>query len=112
MINQVVLVGRIVSTPELKETEEQKKYAEITIAVPRCYKNINGEYETDFVPIMLWDGIAESVSDYCRTGDLISVHARIESLSPNELKIVATKVSFLATKDTVDKLKGKETEEE
>lgn len=48
MLNQTVLVGRLVRDPELYETENGNKIANITLAVPRNYKNINGEYDTDF----------------------------------------------------------------
>ena len=40
MLNQVVLVGRIVKTPELRVTETGKKTATVTLAVPRNYKNM------------------------------------------------------------------------
>ncbi|MDD4734446.1 MAG: single-stranded DNA-binding protein, partial [Bacilli bacterium] len=46
MLNQTVVVGRIVKDPELKETESGRKVTNITLAVPRSFKNINGEYET------------------------------------------------------------------
>lgn len=49
MLNQLVLVGRLVRKPELKESENEKKYAHITLAVPRSFKNMNGEYDTDFL---------------------------------------------------------------
>ena len=48
MVNQIVLVGRIARAPETKVTENGKKYATLTLAVPRNYKNVNGEYDTDF----------------------------------------------------------------
>ena len=47
MLNQIVLVGRLVKNPELKVTETGKKMTTITLAVPRNYKNVNGEYDTD-----------------------------------------------------------------
>lgn len=47
MLNQAVLVGRIVKEPEIKETE-RGKVSNITLAVPRSFKNSNGEYDTDF----------------------------------------------------------------
>ena len=49
MLNQTVIVGRLVSKPETKELEEGKKVANLTLAVPRSYKNENGEYDTDFI---------------------------------------------------------------
>ena len=42
MLNQIVIVGRLVRNPELRETEGGKKVTNITLAVPRSYKNING----------------------------------------------------------------------
>ena len=65
MLNQVVLVGRIVRTPELKVTETGKKTATVTLAVPRSFKNMDGEYETDFVDCILFDLIAENTCEYC-----------------------------------------------
>ena len=49
MLNQVVLVGRIVRDPNIQEASNNEKYSNITIAIPRSYKNINGEYDTDFI---------------------------------------------------------------
>lgn len=48
MLNQTVLVGRLVKDPELNETENGNKVTNITLAVPRSYKNADGEYDTDF----------------------------------------------------------------
>ena len=44
MLNQVVIVGRLVENIELKETKHGKKKADITLAVPRSFKNFQGEY--------------------------------------------------------------------
>ena len=63
MLNQAVIVGRIVSQPETKE-ENGKKYSNLTLAVPRSYKNENGEYDTDFLDCTIWNGIAENVKEY------------------------------------------------
>ena len=38
MLNQVVLVGRIVVDPEITKTENNKKMTILTVAVPRAYK--------------------------------------------------------------------------
>ena len=40
MLNQVVMVGRLVKNPELKETENGKKVTHITLAVPRVIKTL------------------------------------------------------------------------
>ena len=71
MLNQTVLVGRLVNDPELFETESGKKLTRITLSVPRTYKNVNGEYDTDFIGCKLWQGVAQSTSEYCKRGDLV-----------------------------------------
>ena len=63
MLNQTVLVGRLVQDPEIKELENDKKVCNITLAVTRSYKNADGIYENDFIPITLWQGIAEQTTN-------------------------------------------------
>ena len=71
MLNQVILVGRLVKTPELFVAESGNKGSIITLAVGRAYKNQNGEYDTDFLDCTLWTGIAENTAEYCKKGDVI-----------------------------------------
>lgn len=105
MVNQIVLVGRIARAPEAKVTENGKKYATLTLAVPRNYKNINGEYDTDFLDCTLWSAVAESTSEYCKTGDMIGVKGRVQSriietqdgTKRRKTEIVAEKVTFLTS---------------
>ena len=104
MLNQVVLVGRIVKTPELRITENGKKTSRMTLAVPRNYKNIEGEYDTDFLDCTLWTSVAENTSEYCQTGDMVGVKGRLQTrIIQNEdgtkkkrTEIVAERVTFLA----------------
>ena len=119
MLNQVVLVGRIVKTPELRETENGKKTATVTLAVPRNYKNNEGEYDTDFLDCTMWTNVAENTSEYCQTGDMVGVKGRIQTrvienedgTKKKKTEIVAEKVTFLATapnnkKETTKKTKS------
>ena len=103
MLNQTVIVGRLVRDPELYETENGNKVTNITLAVPRSYKNVNGEYDTDFVSCVLWKGIAESTANYCKKGDLVGVKGRLQTReyeTDNEkrkvVELVAEKVTFLS----------------
>ena len=106
MLNQAVLVGRIVQEPVLKKTENGKNVANITLAVPRSYKNHDGEYETDFINCVLWMGIAENTVEYCKKGDLVGIRGHIQTrMSDTEddkkrqyVEVVAEKITFLAGK--------------
>ena len=108
MLNQTVLVGRIVKDPELRETDSGNKVTNITLAVPRNYKNINGEYDTDFISCVLWKGIAENTVNYVKRGDLVGIKGHIQSRNielDNDVKksiveVVAEKVTFLSSKKT------------
>ena len=110
MLNQAVLVGRLVKDPELHETESGNKVTSITLAVPRNFKNVNGEYDTDFVPCVLWKGVAENTVEYCRKGDLLGVkgHVQTRDIEVDEdvkrklVEIVAEKVTFLSSKKQAD----------
>ena len=104
MLNHAVLIGRIVQDPVLKETEKGK-VANITLAVPRSFKNVNGQYDTDFISCVLWKGIAESTVEYCHKGDLVGVKGRIQTRNvefEDETKkqfveVIAEKVTFLSS---------------
>ena len=106
MLNQAVLVGRIVAEPQLNETNNGTKVTNITLAVPRSYKNHDGEYETDFISCVLWKGVAERTTKYCKKGDLVGVRGRIathtvedeENNYHNYTEVIADKVTFLSSK--------------
>ena len=115
MLNQVVLVGRIVSKPELIELDNGRKVIDITLAIPRNYKNVNGEYDTDFVTCTLWNGVAENTVNYVDKGDLIGVKGHVvreltekEDNKSYNLKIIAERVSFLSSKKIQDEEKDNE----
>ena len=102
MLNQCVLVGRIVDNPTI-EKEDNKSKITLRLAVPRSYKNTNGDYDTDIVSCILYDGIAKTTYEYCKKGDLVGIKGRTESRkvkddevieSINEIKV--EKVTFLS----------------
>ncbi len=105
MLNQVVLVGRLVKDPELNEYDNNKKVSYVTVAIPRSFKNIDGEYETDFINCILWDAVAKTTVEHCKKGDVIGVKGRIQSRvveADNEKKyytdVVAERITFLSNK--------------
>ena len=105
--NLVYLIGRLVSDPELKKSENSKEYTSITVAVQRAFKNSEGIYESDFIRCKLWNGIASTVKEYCKKGDLVGIRGRIQirSYEENEetkyiTEIIVDKVSFLSSKKT------------
>ena len=97
MLNQVVFVGRLVADPTVKELEDGRKVSDITIAIPRTYKDEDGETPTDFIDVALWNAIAENTAEYCHKGDIIGIKGRVQKNKKN-LEIIAEKVTFLSSK--------------
>ena len=100
MMNQIILVGRIVKDLEIKD--EEKKFAKLILAVNRNFKNTDGVYETDFIPCILFNGIAENAINYCKKNDIVGIKGRLQNTNGN-IEIIAEKVSFLSNNS--DKVK-------
>lgn len=97
MLNQTVLVGRLTKITKLEKDEKGRDIANITLSVPKNYKNENGEYDTDFVSCELLNGIAKNTIEYCKIGDLVGIKGSIKS-DDKGIKICAEKVTFLTSK--------------
>ena len=79
MYNKIILIGRIVATPELHKINNDKSVARATIAVNRRYKDQNGEREADFINIVVWGKLAETLASYGSKGSLISVDGELRT---------------------------------
>ena len=106
MLNQLVLVGRIVRDPKVKELDSGKKVSHVTLAIPRNYKNENGIYDTDFIDCILWYNTATNTAEYCHKGDILGVKGRVQSRIIEKdnnkkylLEIIAEMVTFLTSKN-------------
>ena len=105
MMNQFCCVGRLVSDPEKQTSENGKSYLNFTLAVPRSYKNADGEYETDFIDAVAFGPVADNATEYCKKGDLVGIKGRIEtSVYENEAgekkkstQVVADRITFLSS---------------
>lgn len=102
MLNQIVLAGRLTSNPVV-EMKDGKEWSKIIVAVPRSYKNVDGIYETDFIPVILHNSIAQTTAEYCKSGDVVGVKGRLqttkkENVDGYDIEIIAEKISFLSSK--------------
>ena len=103
MLNQIVLVGRLVRDPEVLKGSKGTNYSRITLAVPRTYKNVDGEYETDFIDCTLFQLMATNTKEYCKKGDIVGVKGRLESrvyekdgIKKYVTEVIAERVTFLS----------------
>lgn len=99
MLNQVVLVGRLTKNPEVKTLDSGKKVSNVTLAIPRTFKNNNGVYDTDFIKCTLWDNMALNTKEYCKQGSILGVKGRLETTVKDDKfysDVIAEKVTFLS----------------
>ncbi len=104
MLNQLILIGRLARDPEIKVLDDGRKVSDITLAVQRAFKNMDGNYDTDFIKITVWEGLASAVESYCTKGAMIAVKARVqtykfdlsEEKQMNMLEVIAERITFLS----------------
>lgn len=79
MLNKIVLMGRLVNDPELRNTPSGTAVANFRLAVDRDFKDKDtGEKETDFINIQAWRQTAEYVSRYFTKGRMAVVEGRLQ----------------------------------
>ena len=107
ILNQVVLVGRLTRDVVVNKSENGVKVSTITLAIPRSFKNIDGNYDTDFVDCLAFDQVASNTQEYCKKGDIVGIKGRIQSkvveennIKKNIMEIITEKVTFLSSKSS------------
>ncbi|MFC3886452.1 single-stranded DNA-binding protein [Bacillus songklensis] len=104
MMNQTILVGRLTKDPDLRYTSEGVPFCFITVAVPRDFRNQNGEIGTDFITVTLWRKSAESAAQRCQKGTLVGIKGRVQTRSYEKeqnqktyvTEVVAEQIKFLS----------------
>lgn len=106
-MNKVNLIGRITKDPELKTTENKKKFVWITLAT-------NDNNGTTFVPCIAWERNAENICEFLKKGSLIGVDGYLfnnfsikNEIKQNTLNVLVSKIYFLdhkSKKDNYDQL--------
>jgi single-strand DNA-binding protein len=110
-INQVGLSGRLCQDPESRISENGKLRVTFSIAVNFNYRDSLGEWKQDatFVPVVVWDKLAEAVSEHLRKGSGVFLTGRLRSRtfetgegSRTILEVVARNIQFLDKKPKED----------
>ena len=105
-LNKVILGGRVVADPELKQTPSGVSVVRIRIAVNRRFSSRNAEQnepQADFFDIVSWRQTAEFVAKYFRKGSSICVVGSIQTRTWQDqqgqkryaTEIVADEVNFV-----------------
>lgn len=107
-MNKVALIGRLTKDPELRFTAGAgTAVTTFTLAVDRGFKNKDGQKEADFINIVAWQKLAETIANYLRKGSLVAIGGRIQTRNyeGNDGKkvyvteVIAEDMQFLDSKD-------------
>lgn len=79
MFNKVILMGRLVADPELRQTPNNISVCRFRIAVDRGFSSNSGERQADFISIVAWRQSAEFVSKFFSKGKMIIVEGSLRN---------------------------------
>lgn len=102
--NRITLVGRATRDPDHKSLESGLQVAKFTLAVNRGFSK--DKDQVDFIDIVAWEKLAESVQQYVVKGKLLLVEGRLQIRSYEDKdgikrktsEVVASAVRFLDKK--------------
>ena len=77
-MNNVSLIGRLTTAPELKHTQSGTANTRFTVAVDRPVKS-GEEKQADFVPVVAWSKTAEFICRYFTKGQRIALTGSIRT---------------------------------
>lgn len=102
-MNKAFIIGNLTKDPELRTTKNGISVCSFTVAVQRRYKDQNGDRQADFIPVIVWRGLAENCAKYLAKGKKVAVSGEIQTRSYEAqdgskkyvTEIVANDVEFL-----------------
>ncbi len=102
-MNKVILSGNLCKEIDLRYTQNNVAVIQNTIAVKNDYKNKDGEYDSQFINLVVWRQAAEFLSKYAAKGSKILVEGQIRNRTYEKqdgtkgyvTEVVAEKVELL-----------------
>ena len=80
MLNRIILMGRLVADPELRQTPNGVSVASFRIAVDRNYQSKDtGERQADFISCVAWRQTGEFISRYFQKGRMIALEGSLQT---------------------------------
>ena len=108
MLNHVVIMGRMVRDPELRQLDNGTSVTSFSVAVERNYVDkTTNERQADFLNVVAWRQTADFVCKYFHQGDMIAIEGSLQSRKYTDkdgnnriaIEIVASNISFCGGKN-------------
>ena len=77
MYNHFMMMGRLVRDPEFRDFEDGKTGMNITLAVRKNFKNMDGGYDVEFYRIAFWEFIVDQYKAHLKKGMAVFVKGRL-----------------------------------
>lgn len=106
-MNKTTLIGRLTKDPQKHTTANNKSVAMFTLAVNRRQgKSDNNTQNTDFIPVIAWEKLADVVINNLSKGRRVMVDGRIQTRQYEAkdgtkryvTEVVANEIEFLDSK--------------
>ena len=103
-INQIAVTGRLTQDPEFRLLEAGKAVVHFSVAANRLYRDDSDHWqdETSFIPVVVWDKLAEYVAERLQKGGAVIITGRLKSRTfeaengnRNILEVVAKNIQLL-----------------
>lgn len=94
-MNSITIIGRITKEPELKYTQNNKKFVSFCVAVPKS----NGKNETSFIDCIVWEQSAEFLCRNVHKGNQIGITGSLETRQYTDNQGVNRKVSEIQVRN-------------
>ena len=107
-INRVYLIGHLGNRPEGRYTPSGRPTVNFSLATNEVWKNNAGKQveHTEWHHIVVWDQLADFVTEYLDKGHLVAVEGRLHSRSWKNKEDQTIKVTEIVASSIVS-LKGK-----
>lgn len=115
-INKVLLMGRLIADPELRQTQSGINTCRFMVAVSRPTNNNGTEQQSDFISCVAWREQAEFLYKYFSKGRLILVEGNLKTGSYDDRNhpdvrhyttdVMVERVSFGETKSSAGNGQG------
>lgn len=104
-MNNVVIMGRLTDTPELKKTQNDLSVISFAVAVNRDYSK---DKIADFIDVVAWRQTAEFISKYFQKGNMIAIEGSIQTRNYEDkqgnkrkaVEVIARQVHFCGSNNT------------
>ncbi len=106
-MNKCIFIGNLTRDPEKLTSQNNKSICKFSIAVSRDYVNENGNRETDFFNIKVFNALADACANHLKKGNKVAVMGSIQNETyegqdgekKTYVNMIARDVEFLTPKN-------------